>query len=49
MKRVLVFGYFGAGNLGDETNLEQLVAFIQGSASQLVGYHHIKGTEGNRR
>lgn len=29
MKRVVIFGYFGCGNLGDETSLKQLVGFIR--------------------
>jgi polysaccharide pyruvyl transferase CsaB len=29
MKAVIIFGYYGRGNLGDETNLEQLVTFIR--------------------
>ena len=29
MKRIVIFGYFGCGNLGDETSLRQLVGFIK--------------------
>ena len=27
--RILIFGYFGCGNLGDETNLRQLIDWIR--------------------
>ncbi len=30
MKNILVFGYFGFGNLGDETNLRQLIELLRG-------------------
>ena len=34
MRRIVIFGYFGCGNLGDETNLVQLVRFIKQNFSQ---------------
>lgn len=35
MKRIVIFGYFGRGNLGDETNLAQLVSFLQKDFSKI--------------
>lgn len=30
MKKILIFGYLGLGNLGDETNLRQLIELLRG-------------------
>ena len=44
----VIFGYYGYGNLGDETNLRELVALIRSNYSTAHIHGHIIRSRPNR-